>query len=353
MRLQLAACILWALTTIAPAQAQDPVLSSAVEGTATVPTGETVTYTFKPEGSGPFPTILYLQGYPCRTASPADERNFARNRLINAFVEAGYLVQIAEKPGLGGGQSATKCKDLLYRDEVAAFAEVLDQLLASPDTDAENLFIFGHSMGGQTAPLIAKGRKVSGIITYGIHAKPWFEFMIDISRAQAERIGLDPTKAHAETSAMIPLLYDLMIAKRDWDYLSTTHQDALGIGVFSAEGEYLNGRHYRFWADLNDANFVEAWSGYDGRVLAMYGEYDIASISAEGAQRIARLVNHANPGRARALVIPRTGHGFETIKGPFEEYLSQRFGSEWSGSKEASMFNDNVARRSIDWMEQQ
>jgi pimeloyl-ACP methyl ester carboxylesterase len=353
MRFQLVAGMLWALATIAPAQAQDPIPASVVEGSATIPTGETVTYTFKPEGSGPFPTILYLQGYPCRTASPADERNFARKRLISAFVEAGYLVHVAEKPGLGGGQSTRECKDLLYREEVAAFAEVLDQLLASSDTDPENLFIFGHSMGGQTAPLIARNRKVRGIITYGIHAKPWFEFMIDISRAQAERIGIDPAKAHAETAAMIPLLYDLMIAKRDWDYLSTTHQDALSIGILRAEGEYLNGRHYRFWADLNDANFVDAWSGYGGSVLAMYGEYDIASISAEGAERIARIVNHANPGRARALVVPRTGHGFATIDGPFEEYLSQRFGSEWSGSTEDSMFNDNVTGSGIDWMEQQ
>ncbi|MEM6826372.1 MAG: alpha/beta fold hydrolase [Pseudomonadota bacterium] len=336
-----------------PGSAEDLVQPAAEVGAATIPTGETVTYTFKPDGSGPFPTILYLQGYPCRTAAPEDERNSARKRMITAFVEAGHLVHIAEKPGLGGGQSSAACKDLTYSEEVAAFDQVLDQLQQRPDVDSENLYIFGHSMGGQTAPLIARNHKVKGIITYGIHAKPWFEFMIDITRAQAERIGIDPAVADEETQAIIPFLYDLMILKRDWDYLSTTHSEALATGVFRADGEYLNGRHYTFWADLNDADFAKAWSGYDGRVLAMYGEYDIASISDEGAQRIADIVNFSNTGRAQVQVVPRTGHGFATIDGTFEDYLAQRFGVDWSGSVEASMFNQDVADRMIGWIEGQ
>ena len=353
MKFRLAIAVLAASLCLSPVSAQELAQPAAEVGTASIPTGETVTYTFKPSGTAPFPTILYLQGYPCRTAAPEDERNFARNKMISAFVEAGYLVHIAEKPGLGGGQSSTECKDLTYSEEVAAFGKVLDQLQSNPEVDTDNLYIFGHSMGGQTAPLIAKDRNVTGIITYGIHAKPWFEFMIDITRAQAERIGIDPAAADKETRAIIPFLYDLMIAKRDWEYLSETHQEALAIGVFRAEGEYLNARHYTFWADLNDAEFVGAWSEYEGRVLSMYGEYDIASISDEGAQRIARVVNANNASNARAVVVPRTGHGFATVEGPFEEYLAQRFSPQWSGTAEAELFNQDVADIVIDWIGEQ
>jgi hypothetical protein len=325
----------------------------AATGTAAIPTGETVTYTFAPDGTGPHPGVLYLQGYPCRSADPDDIKNLGRNRLVAAWVKAGFLVHIAEKPGLGGGQSSKECKDLLYVEEVAAFREVLGQMFTNPEVDPENIFIFGHSMGGQTAPLIAADYEIKGIITYGIHAKPWFEFMIDITRAQAERLKFDPVRANSDTAKVIPFLYDLMIAKKDWAYLEKTHQEGLSVGVFRADGEYLNGRHYRFWADLNDAPIVDVWAKTKAPVLAMYGEYDIASISSEGAERIARIVNHHNPGKAQVMVVPRTGHGFAMMDAGFDEYLEARMGKGWSPEAEAAMFNEDVSKRVIDWMETQ
>jgi len=326
------------------------VLPEAVLGSSTIPTGETVTYTYLPAGEGPFPALLYLQGYPCRSAAPDDDKNLARNKLLASMVDAGFLVHLAEKPGLGGGRSNKACSDLLYKEEVTAFAAVLDGLLERTDIDQENVFIFGHSMGGQTAPLIARGRNVRGIITYGIHAKPWCEFMIDIARAQSERLGMDPVVADAETATMIPFLYDLMIAKDDWSSLQDKHKDALSIGIFRAEGELLNGRHHRFWSDLNDAPFITSWAEFGGDVLSIYGEYDIASISAEGAGRIANVVNYHHPGRATSLILPKTGHGFARVEGSFEDYQALRFEPNWAGGKEASYFNPELADEVVGWL---
>lgn len=323
-----------------------------IMGEAKVPTGLTTTYTYLPEGEAPYPAILYLQGYPCRSAHPDDDKNLARNKLIVQFVEAGFVVHIAEKPGIDDERSSKACKDLTYSEEVAAFSSVLDQLLAAPNIDPEQVYLFGHSMGGQTAPLIARDKDVAGIITFGIHAKPWFEFMIDISRAQSERLGMDPVAIEKETRTMVPFLYDLMIGTDPWSMLAEKHTDALGIGIMRAEGEYLNGRHYSFWRDLNAAPFIEAWTGFDGRVLAMYGEYDIASISSEGADRIAATVNHGSPGQATAVVVPKTGHGFATNKGSFDDYKAVRFSKDWAGETEASYFNDDLGPLVIDWIEQ-
>lgn len=252
------AVLMLLLSTSPTAQADDKVELPVEIGSSVIPTGETVIYTYRPDGIGPHPTILFLQGYPCRVASHEDDKNRARQKLVKQLVAKGYLVHIAEKPGLGGGVSNVDCRDLLYSQEVAAFQSVLDNLIESPDVDRENLYLFGHSMGGQTAPLIAQGRPVRGIITYGIHAKPWFEFMIDVSRAQSERLGMDPAIAEQETRQMIPFLYDLMVEKLSWTQLKTKHADTIAIGILRADGAYLNGRHYSFWADLNDASVLEA-----------------------------------------------------------------------------------------------
>ena len=144
------------------------------------------------------------------------DKNKVRGRLISHYVEAGFLVYLAEKPSLGeGAVSAKACKDMTYPEEVAAFDAAFDGLASRADVDAKNIFLFGHSLGGQTAPLIAQNREVKGIITYGIHAKPWFEFMIDLAREQGERIGLAPKQVQADTALMIPCLLYTSPSPRD------------------------------------------------------------------------------------------------------------------------------------------
>ena len=101
---------------------------------------------------------------------------------------------------------------------------------------------------------------------------------------------------------------------------------------------------------LNDADFVTAWSEYGGHVLALYGEYDIAAISSEGADRIARIVNFHSPGHALSEQLDRTDHNFARLNEPFDDYLGLRFSKDWTGAFVAEQFNDELAGRSIAWM---
>ena len=325
-------------------------------GLASITGCTTETHFYKPKSDGPYPVIYFLQGYPCRTINPAHSKSKSRAKLISLFVSAGYAVFLAEKPGMGelSDQASTdlSCEKLTYPQEVAAFSGAFNELLNREDINPKQVYLFGHSMGGQTAPILAQNHDVAGIITYGIHSKPWFEFMIDISRAQSERLGMDPVKAQADTQLFIPFLYDLMIAKEDWDILTSRHADALELGLMSARSEQLNGRHYTFWSSLNDTDFVKAWGDYNGHVLAMYGAYDIASISPEGAERIANIVNYHNPNKARTVLIPKTGHTFAKVNGSFDDYKAQRFSRDWTDEKETSLFNPTIGEEVLSWIEE-
>ena len=204
-------------------------------GLASITNGTTETHFYRPKSDAPYPVIYFLQGYPCRTINPAHSKSKSRAKLISQFVSAGYAVFLAEKPGMGelSGEASTdlSCEKLTYPQEVEAFSGAFGALLKRDDINPKQIYLFGHSMGGQTAPLMAQNHDVAGIITYGIHAKPWFEFMIDISRAQSERLGMDPVKIQAETQLFIPFLYDLMVAKEDWDTLTSRHAEALERGL--------------------------------------------------------------------------------------------------------------------------
>jgi len=161
---------------------------------------------------------------------------------------------------------------------------------------------------------------------------------------------MDPVALQAEAELMIPFLYDLMVAKEEWDVLSTRHKDALSTGIMPAEGQRINGRDYRFWATLNDADFVSAWGAYKGQVLALYGGYDIAAISAEGAERIAHIVNFHNPDMARALTLPQADHNLMRFDGSFEDYKKVRFSKDWTGEYVAQHFDLRIADETLNWM---
>ena len=323
-------------------------------GITSIPLGTTETHIYRPVGEGPFPAVYFLQGYPCRTINPSHEKSKVRAGLIRDYVKAGFLVYMVEKPGMGElsdeASSRVSCKDISYQDEVAAFSAAFANLENHPDVKRDQIFLFGHSMGGQTAPLIAQDHDVAGIMTYGIHAKPWFEFMIDISRAQGERLGIDPVILQKETGDMVPFLYDLMIAKEDWDTLSERHAAVLSGGVMPANGQYINGRKYSFWSSLNDADFVSAWGNFKGHVLAMYGAYDIASISSEGAERIVNIVNFHNPENATLKILENTDHNFAYFEGSFDAYKSKRFSKDWTDDYVASLTNPNISQDTISWM---
>ena len=54
----------------------------------------------------------------------------------------------------------------------------LNYSLKMPEIDSENIFLFGHSLGGVTAPLIAAEVPVRGIINYGSVATTWYEYLL-------------------------------------------------------------------------------------------------------------------------------------------------------------------------------
>jgi esterase/lipase len=65
----------------------------------------------------------------------------------------------------------------------------LKKLKERADVDPSNVFIFGHSMGGVMAPLLAADVPVRGIIAYGTTSRTWTEYMLENIRRQMELSG--------------------------------------------------------------------------------------------------------------------------------------------------------------------
>ena len=60
-----------------------------------------------------------------------------------------------------------------------------------PGIKKDEIFLFGHSMGGTTAPLLATQYQPKGVIVYGTGFKPWSEYLNDAYLIQLSLRGYD------------------------------------------------------------------------------------------------------------------------------------------------------------------
>jgi uncharacterized protein len=106
----------------------------------------------KPEGEGPFPAVFYLQGYTCASIDNLAPTSTLK-QLIEGLVEKGYAVFRMEKPGVGDSYNLPDCMHIDYETEINAFKKGLENLQEISFVDKSNIFLFGHSLGGNCSPL--------------------------------------------------------------------------------------------------------------------------------------------------------------------------------------------------------
>lgn len=265
----------------------------------------------KPKGKGTYPTVFFIQGFTCYSLDNMPEHDTQR-RLIDGLVQKGYAVFRMEKPGMGDTMGTKPCQDIGYNEELAAFAAGLKKLKSYNFVDQNNVFLFGHSLGATTAPLIAMENKVKGIMTYGTNGKPWLEYMIELGREQHPVLGVDYVQIDEDQKTAIPLLYEFMVQKKTPAVLvqNEKYKNYMQTYFNWDGGERIFGRHYTYLQQLHDVPVNSAWKGADTYVLSMFGEADVQAIDEDGARIIAAVVNSYHPGKAEYKFVPGTDHTF-------------------------------------------
>ncbi|MFK7925225.1 MAG: PDZ domain-containing protein [Bacteroidia bacterium] len=297
-------------------------------------------YVTKPKGKGPFPTIYFIQGYPCQTVELLNPIH-PYKKMIDGLVGKGYAVFRIEKPGMGDSEGTPDCMDIDFEVELNGFRKGYEHLLTYEFVDQERISIFGHSLGGLTAPLLAKEYKPANVIVYGVVLKNWEDYIVDMIRDQSVVFGLDYAQIEQDIIDLKPVMYSLYHEGKSPALLAEdpAYKTLLERHLEYREGDIYINRHYRFWADLNQRNITEAWKETEARVLAMYGEADIEALSAEGAESIARVVNHYHPGQGTYKYVSETDHSFIKVgdiptgweirqSGQYGSYLQSSFNTE-------------------------
>ena len=266
----------------------------------------------RPSGTrGRLPAILFVQWLSCDSIElPAKQQDGWSRMLRRLAQDSGMVLMRTEKAGVGDSEG--DCASLDYETELAGHRAALAALRRSPDVDPARIVIFGASMGGNYAPLVAAGEPVAGVMIWGGGAQTWFERMLAFERRAKELSGAPAAEldAHMHALARFFVAYlldgkDPVAIEREQPALAGTWEKIVGSGPGSHYG-----RPPAFHQQAADQDWAAAWARVDAPVLALYGEYDWFE-DAEAHRLVADIANRRAAGSGEFVVIPATDHHFE------------------------------------------
>ncbi len=297
------------------------------------------------------PVIFFLQGFSCGSIDYYYNQESVTKQLVEGWVEEGFAVYRVEKPGLGDCINLPDCADIGYNYEVEAFQAALAHLKKTPSIDPDQVFLFGHSLGGVTAPLLAAKDQVKGIINYGSVSTSWYEYLLKILRKQDVMTGSDYATAEENVRKRGALLYEYLVEKKTPQELekNPAYKEMMGNGLPVRDGNKMLFRDFKFMQEVNDANVIQAFKEANCYVLALHGEFDLHAIDAEWAEHTAKVVNSFHPGKGTWKIVPGTEHGFASVPS-MEEYIKMRQDGIFNGKYMDDHFNPEVTKAVVDWI---
>ena len=265
----------------------------------------------KPFKDKKMPAMLFIPGYTCSSIDDLPPSH-PYKRIIDAFVDAGYVTLRIEKSGLGDSKNTPPCVECDLLDEIENFEVGLKKLKSLPYVDTNQIIIVGHSMGGIIAPAISAKHKVAGVVVFGTTAKSWFENQIEMYRVQNALAGLNPIEVEKSVIDQYDLNYRYFVKK---EKLEDIAKDPKADSVLRAFWEYdgngkIYSRNAEYWRQIQDYPHLENWKNTTAKVLVQFGESDFQAFSKSDHQQIVNTVNHFNPGNATLKTYPLTDHFF-------------------------------------------
>ncbi|MEM0540993.1 alpha/beta fold hydrolase [Flavobacterium sp. j3] len=265
----------------------------------------------KPFNKSKMPAMLFIPGYTCNSIDDLPN-NHPYKRIVDAYVDAGYVTLRVEKSGLGDSKDTPPCESCDLLDEVENFEVALKKLKSLPYVDSNQIIIVGHSMGGIIAPALSAKNQVAGVVVYGTTARSWFEYQLDMYRVQNALAGMNPIEVEKSVIAQYDLNYRFYVKK---EKLEDIAKDPAADRILRTTWQYdgkgkIYSRNAEYWRQIQDYPHLENWKNTTAKVLVQFGESDFEAFSKADHQQIVNTVNFFNPGNATLMTYPSTDHYF-------------------------------------------
>ena len=301
----------------------------------------------KPKKEGKLPAILFIPGYTCTSIDNLRD-NHPYKRIIDAYIQAGFVTLRIEKSGLGDSYNTPSCESCDLKDEIENFEVGLQKLKSLPYVDTNKIILVGHSMGGIIAPAISAKNNIAGVIVYGTTAKSWFEYQIEMYRVQNLLAGMEPLEYEKSITDQYDLNYQFFVKK---EKLADLAKDPKNDSILRTQWMYdgndmIYSRNAEYWRQIQDVNHLENWKNTQAKVLVQFGESDFQAFSKADHEQIVRTVNFYHPNHATLQTFPLTDHYYAksgTMQEAWDKFNRQQYAQLFNE------FNFDVTKSAIDW----
>jgi len=154
-----------------------------------------------PRGAtGSLPTVVLAGGVGCYSVDVPLGEPGGYSLILNELTRLDYATMRVEKSGMGDSEGRP-CAEQGFFDEQAGYVEAVRAAHRYPFVDPEQIFLFGHSMGGLHAPLIAEAvsddAPLAGLMVMGTVGTSWFAYEMENGRRQLPLYGVPADEVEA------------------------------------------------------------------------------------------------------------------------------------------------------------
>lgn len=275
----------------------------------------------KPKGTNlKFPTLFFIQGGYCNSIDFPFTDSHPYKKLIYKFTQLGYATVRVERYGTGDSEGP-RCEDINFEQEVGLFDAALKHVKNIEYLDSNRLFLFGYSLGGVVAPILAVRNRdlVKGIVVFGTSTVRYSDYWIKNLVRQHRLKGIDPCTIEEqvkETMDFLTLLFEEQLTPNEIINLRPEYES------FFSKGKYIFGRHYAFFQQLEKCNVMDYWDKINIPVVIVAGKRDYVADYQDHLHLYEFLVKN-NTVPLVKLLTPEIDHSFHTnidVEGDFFSY---------------------------------
>jgi uncharacterized protein len=220
--------------------------------------------------------------------------------LVDYLTAHGVATLRVERSGLGDSEGP-RTEDLDFEAEFGMWTAARGHFFEH--TRQLKRALFGRSLGGMLAPLIAEEQPFDALSVWGTSLDSWHEASLESAAYQGCLQGLDASQLD-KTIVALEELQRLVFLEGLTPQEARARAPHLGtIGRNEYRGDLVHGRTARFFQQLEQQDVRAAWQRLHSRVLAVHAEYDI--LVSEPMMR--RLVEQVGS-RAEFCSLPRVDH---------------------------------------------
>lgn len=299
----------------------------------------------KPKSSGAHPGLLFIQGfspvsYDFTLEGSRGDVGTIDGPILSSLANAGYVTLRVEKPGVGDSEGGPFA-DVDFTTELDIYRQALKQLKGLDGVDRNQVFIFGHSMGGAFGPMLASENRVRGIAVYGVAARTWFEYLADTLRYQGLVAGDNLENADEKVRQGMRIMSLALFENMSADEIKSKHPQLEPMTDALLPQGMFSGKTLDFWRQLANTNMASYWTQANTHVLAVRGASDFVTYDVDH-KLVADIINSVKPGWGKSMTLPESDHLFHRFA--TEQQSMQNF--------QRGAFNSSFTELLMNWLEE-